>query len=386
MKPLGVARATAMAFALTMRFARAMRFALAMAFALVMLASTANAQRLFGTVVLANDRTPAGGAIIEATDAGGTIVARELASGRGDYIMPLNSAGTYTLTARRVGSEPEVMRGVVVAAGADVRARIILAHPTPRPARVTARTDETCNVAGGTGVPALLWNQLQTALVSTSMAEQSRLFVGSWTLSQHIIDGNLRDTISRKQSAERLPIETSVMPTLSPDSARRHGYVIEAPQGVLYHVPGVTMLRSSRFVEARCFAAEPAPADQPGWIGVHFRPEVGRTGLSDVEGNVWFDAATLEPQRLEFVYTGLPPTFAPARSGGSATFRRLATGHWVTDTWTIRVPSGRYYRMFEYDTRGVPSGAGNIALIGVQSTTATLQAVLVNGATIYRRP
>lgn len=368
MRPRGVAGATALAFALALP------------------ASTASAQRLFGTVVLADDQTPAGGAIIEAMDAGGTIVARELASGRGDYIMPLSSAGTYTLTARRVGSEPEVMRGVVVAAGADVRIRIILARTTPRPARVTARTAETCDVADGAGVPSLLWNQLQTALATTAMAEQTHLFVGSWRLSQHVIDGNLRDTISRKQSEERLPIETSVMPTLSADSARRHGYVIEAPQGVLYHAPGVALLRSSRFVEARCFSAEPAPADQPGWIGVHFRPEAARTGLSDVEGNVWFDAATLEPQRLEFTYTGLPSTFAPARSGGSATFRRLATGHWVTDSWTIRVPSGRYYRMFEYDTRGVPSGAGNITLIGVQSTTATLQAVQVNGATIFRRP
>ena len=366
--------------------ARATARATAIAIALTIFAADAQAQRLFGTVVLTDDRTPAGGAIVEAADSTGAIVARELASGRGDYVMPLSRPGTYTLTTRRVGSEPEVMRGIEVAAGADVRTRIILSRSTPRPAPVPVRTGETCDIGRAVGGPATLWNQLQVALATTAMAEATHLFVASWRLSQRIIDGNMRDTISRKDSDERLAIEVSVMPTLSPDSSRQYGYVLERPQGVLYHAPGAAILRSPRFAEGRCFASEPGPADHPGWVGVHFRPEAARTGLSDVEGNVWFDAETLEPQRLEFLYTGLPPTFAPARSGGSATFRRLATGHWVTDGWTIRVPSGRYLRMFEYDTRGVPSGAGNITLIGVQYTTATLQGVQVNGATIFRRP
>lgn len=358
----------------------------AMVPALALFSSGAHAQRLFGTVLLADDRTPAAGAIIEAADASGAVIAREIATVHGDYIMPLSRAGTFTLTTRRVGSEPEVMRSVVVAAGADVRKRIVLTRAAARPAPVSTRTGETCDLNRGTSDPAALWNQLQIALATTAMAEATHLFVGSWTLSQRVIAGNLRDTISRKESNDRLAIERSVMPTLSPDSARRHGYVIEAPQGVLYHVPGMAMLRSPRFVEGRCFAMEPAPPDRPRWIGLHFRPEAARSGMSDVEGDVWFDAATLEPQRIEFLFTGLPQTFDPARSGGSATFRRLATGHWVADSWTIRVPSGRYNRMFEYDTRGVASGAGSVTLVGVQSTTATLQAVQINGATIFRRP
>ncbi len=353
---------------------------------LVCAAAPGQAQRLFGTVVLADGRTPGSGAIVAATDSSGAVVAREMASSRGDYVMPLSAAGTFTLTAWRVGSEPEVVRGVVVGAGSDVRQRIVMARPAPRPPRVSARTGETCELGAATSAPATLWDQLQTALATTAMAEQTRLFVASWTLAQRQIDGNLRDTISRKDSPERMNLEVPIMPTLPPDSSRRRGFVIERPQGVMYHVPGVATLRSASFIEARCFALEPAPADRPTWIGLHFRPSAVRTGLSDIEGTVWFDSASLEPQRLDYSYLGLPPTFAPARPGGSIAFRRVATGHWVADEWTIRVPSGRYIRMFAYDTREVPSGYGNFTLEGVQVTTATLRVLEVNGAPIYRRP
>lgn len=114
-------------------------------------------------------------------------------------------------------------------------------------------------------------------------------------------------------------------------------------------------------------------------------PASARTGLSDIEGDAWFDAVTLEPLQIDFRYTGLPSSFAAARAGGSIRFRRLVTGHWIADEWSLSVPSGRYSRLFAYDTRDVPSGAGTISLDGVRITTMLMREVQVNGATIYRR-
>lgn len=349
------------------------------------LAQHAEAQRLFGTVFRADGTTAAGGAIVTVTDAAGTVLGRDLTTARGDYVIPLAAGGRVTIVAQRVGSEPEVMRNVEVSAGRDLRQPITLSRNARRPPPVTAPSREVCDVAGDTTGMASLWAQFQTALASSEMAEGAGGFVGSWSQADFSLGANLRDTLARERSTLRLELAQPVVPQMRPDSSARLGFVLETDQGVFYHAPGLATLRAPSFLARRCFSLVPAPAAQPTWIGLHFRATGYRIGTMEVDGTVWFDAATLEPHALTFFYMGLPPAFASSEAGGAIRFNKAVTGHWIADEWMLRIPSARYRRMFAYDTRGIPNGYGNLSLDGVRVTVARLMELTVNGNTIYRR-
>jgi hypothetical protein len=349
-------------------------------------ARAGEAQRLFGNVVLADERTPASGTIIEVADSLGGFVARELASARGDYVIVLSRPGKYTIVAQRVGSLAETVRDIAVAEGQDVRTRVILRRAAPRPEKVAQRTRGVCDLTGDTTGLANLWEQFQIALTTTAMAQQSKAFGATWSISERILSSTLRDTTSRSTSEERVPLDIPVFPVMRADSTERLGFVIETTDGVKYHFPGVATLRSRGFLTRRCFAFEPAPDGLPGWVGLHFWATGYRIGVNEIEGTVWFDQATVEPRAMTFVYSGLPPAFAGARAGGALRFQRLATGHWIPDEWTLRVPSGRFQRMYAYDAHGTPSGYGNLRLDGVRIAVATLSELTVNGSPLIRRP
>ena len=146
------------------------------------------------------------------------------------------------------------------------------------------------------------------------------------------------------------------------------------------------MLTSAAFLARRCFALDPPPATQPGWIGLHFRALDFRIGISDIEGTVWLDRATLEPRGLGYRYMHLPPGYAAAEAGGTLRFRQLPTGHWIVEEVTLRVPSGAFRRIFSYDSRGRPSGfATKLTLDGVRIAVLRLDVLELNGSPIFRR-
>lgn len=364
---------------------RAVTFAAGAMAAVGVVPSGGAAQRLFGTVVTPDGRA-APGAIVVAVSAGGAVAGRELAGSRGDFVIPLAAAGRYHLVAERVGSLADTVRDLDVGEARDVRVRIVLTRPAPRLQAVARRTREVCDLRGDTTGLATLWGQLQVALTSTAMAEESRAFVATWTQTERLVDSNLRDTIGRSESALTVGLDVPVFPVLHPDTSARRGFVYETDAGVLYHALSPTTLRSPAFLARRCFAFEPPPDGQPGWVGVHFRATGYRIGVSEVEGTAWLDGATLEPRAVTYLYVGLPPSFTPARSGGGLRFLRLPTGHWIVDEWMIRVPSGRYRRMFAYDVIGNPTGYGSLGLDGVRITTARLSELVVNGTNILRNP
>ncbi len=360
--------------------------ALATAFTLaIQVPACADAQRIFGTVFRADGMTAAPGTVVTVTDAAGKVLGRDVTTARGDYVIPLAAGGPMTITALRVGSEPEVLRGVDVVTGRDLRRPITLVRDARRPTQVTVRGREVCDLAGDTTGVASLWAQFQIALASNEAAELAGGFVGSWSQADFSLGASLRDTLTRELSSHRLGLDQPVLPQLRADSSARLGFVLETDQGVFYHAPGLATLRAPTFLTRRCFSIEPAPPGQPSWIGLHFRATGDRIGTVEIDGTVWFDAATLEPHALTFFYTGLPPAFGPAEAGGAIRFNKAVTGHWIADEWMLRIPSARYRRMFAYDTRGIPSGYGNLSLDGVRVTVARLMELTVNGNTIYRR-
>ena len=349
--------------------------------------AAANAQRIFGVVVLADDRIPAPSAIVTATDTAGVSTGRELTTARGDFVLPVPHPGRYTVTVLRIGSLPEVVGDVVVEPGRDRRLRIMLTRDVPRPPNVAVRSGEQCNMRVDTSVVAHAWAQFVVALGTAEMAAETRAFTGTWLRSERVLAKNLRDTVVRSDKVETIELDMSVMAALPPDSSRIAGFVIEAEQGVEYHVPDVATLASRAFITRRCFSFDPAPPAQPGWVGVHFRPSDFRIGVSDIEGTLWMDRVTLEPRGLGYRYVNLPPAFNAAEAGGTLRFRQLSTGHWIVEEWTVRVPSGVFRRIFSYDVRGAPNGfATKLTLDGVRIVGVRLMELELNGSPVFRRP
>jgi len=348
--------------------------------------AAASAQRIFGTVRLADATTPASAAIVTATDSAGASAGRELTTARGDFVLPVPHAGRYTLTVLRVGSLPEVVRDVIVEPGRDRRIQVALTRAAPRPPLLSVRSGEQCRLGVDTSVVGHAWEQFVVALATAEMAAASRAFVGTWLRTERVLARNLRDTVSRSDKTETIDLDLPVMVALPPDSSRIAGYVIETENGIEYHVPDIATLASRAFTTRRCFSFDPAPAAQPGWVGVHFRPTDFRIGVSDIEGTLWLDRATLEPRGLGYRYVNLPPAFDAAEAGGTLRFRQLPTGHWIVEEWTVRAPAGVFRRIFSYDSRGAPNGfATRLTLDGVRIAAVRLMELDLNGSPIFRR-
>ena len=349
-------------------------------------ASAADAQRFFGTVVHADNTTPASGAIVSATDSAGVSAGRELTSARGDFVLPVSHPGRYTVTVLRIGNLPEVVRDVVVEPGRDHRIRIVITRDAPRPSAVQIRSGEQCNIRVDSSRVAHAWEQILVALTTAEMAAESKAFAATWLRSERLLGKNLKDTVRRSDKIETLDLASPVMTALSPERIRLAGFVIETEAGVQYHMPDVATLLSRNFSNGRCFSFDPAPPGQPGWIGLHFRSPDFRLGVSDVEGTIWMDRATMEPRGLGYRYTNLPPAFHAAEAGGTLRFSQLPTGHWIVEEWTVRVPSGAFRRIFSYDVRGTPNGfATKLTLDGALLVAVRLMELDLNGSPMFRR-
>ena len=354
------------------------------ALAVAAAATTAQAQRIFGAVMMA-DSSPARAAIVQAADSTGAIVGRELTTARGDFVLPVPRAGRYTVTALRVGSVAEVVRDLAVQG--DTRLRIRFTRDTPRPPVTEMRSGERCDIRRDSTLVGLAWGQFQVALMTADMAAETKSFVGTWRRTERTLGRTLKDTVARSDTSEVYPLELPSIPPLAPDSSREFGFVVESEHGVTYHVPDLAILRSDAFTRARCFAFDPAPPSQPGWIGLHFRSREFRVGVAEVEGTIWLDRATLEPRGVGYRYTNLPPAFDASEAGGTLRFRQLPTGHWIVEEYTLRVPTGAFRRIFSYDTRGRVNGyATKLTLEGVRTAALLLTTLELNGTPILRRP
>lgn len=348
--------------------------------------ATAGAQRLFGTVVLADDVTAARGAVVTATDTAGVHAGRELTTARGDFVLPVSHPGRYTITVLRLGSLPETVRDVVVEPGKDHRIKIRIARDAPRPPVVAVRSGEQCNLRSDTTALGYAWSQFLVVLATADLAAESKVFSGTWLRTERWLDKNLRDTVGRSDTTVTMSLDAQMMPALPADSSRVAGFVIESDQGVLYHTPDVQTLASRAFLARRCFSFDPPPPTQPGWTGLHFRSPDFRVGVVDIEGTLWIDRATLEPRGLGFRYVNLPPAFDAAESGGTLRFRQLPTGHWIVEEWTLRVPAGVFRRIFSTDARGALNGyAPKLTLDGIRIAGLRLMELERNGSSIFRR-
>lgn len=286
----------------------------------------------------ADSTTRAEGIIVQVADSSGAVVARALSGDRGDFDVRLPRAGRFTVRALRIGFRPTVMPPVDVPVGAPASLRIVLSAQAIELEKVTVRGENVCGARPDSGqLVARLWEEARKAITATRLDAGGRRLAATWYVYDRMMDSAARtvrsQTVTVRRGASSHPFTSE-----PPESLARLGYVIQDGNDILFKAPDADALLSDSFAATHCFRVEPPTPQQPGWIGVGFRPARERTGIRDIEGAFWLDRTTAELRLLEFGYTNLADPYRDAGAGGRVEFLRLPTGAWLVNRWVIRTP------------------------------------------------
>lgn len=309
-----------------------------------------------GDVVLADDRTPASGAIVEVTDTLHALVARALTTDRGTFSIALPRNGRYGARVLRIGFRPTVVPPFEVAPGEPRSLHIVLTSEPIRLGEVRVAGEDACRIRADSGqLVAQVWEETRKALTSTRLGQP-----GGHLTASGLSYRSVRDIAGRVVLWQSLTPLTTVgarpFVSASVDSLARLGYATVDAGGTLnYYGPDADALISDEFAAAHCFRLLPPPHERPAWIGVGFRPVRDRKGITDIAGTFWVDRSSAELRLLEYLYTNVPPAVERSHAGGRIEFVRLASGDWLTNRWTIRAPSAVERRSV---VRDVPAARG----------------------------
>jgi hypothetical protein len=363
-----------------------------LAVALVCMPLIASAQTIVGRVLLPDSATPATGIVITATTPTGTVVGRVLSTQNGSYSITLKSAGTYEVRALRIGFRPTTAR-VTVPAGATVKQDIVVTAIPVAIEGIRVTNDADCTLKGKNAQAFLtLLDQSRAALGAASLWEQS----GALRVEVVRVEGRVDATYGNKYDSLYAQVDTAkgrhfaatrTFGATPPETLNTSGYLRLTAEGqYLYDMPNAEVLLSDEFVSTHCFSIH-ANEDQPGWIGLGFKPRKRVKNFVDVRGTLWLDRSSSELRRLEFEYDNtpegpydtcdkapfikitpdlmqqVPPFQQPEPScphftknnndnrlglGGSADFVRLVSGEWLISKSTMVTgpDEGRYRRMW----------------------------------------
>ncbi len=295
------------------------------------------AQTLAGVVLLPDSVTPAPQVLVEARTGGGRRL-QALSNAQGRFTFRLRVADTVTVRAMRPGLRSTLAAPRFVGEGKTASVRLILGteRVTLAAVTVTANEDRVCgssaDVRGGQ-----LWNEARTVLQSTVLTERdSALQIRAVEFEgRPLTDG----TIQMDDSTLRVVPLGEVFARAHYDSLYRFGFIRRNSPGVTtYYAPNADLLADERFVATHCFRMAPEDTLADDVVGVRFEPS-RRPRYTDVMGTLWLDVATYKLRRIEFSYVNPPLKHRTAGTGGTIEFTELATGHWITQSWTMRMSS-----------------------------------------------
>lgn len=302
-------------------------------------AIAAHAQTITGTVRTRDDLRPATGAMVILTDSTNRSVGGDVADSLGHFRITAPRPGRYAIRVERIGLRAVSVPAMTLSADQSVELPVDVSAEPVALHRVRIDADSRCDVRPREGTPgelaAWLWEEARKALTATSVTESKRT---TPLLVSDVIRWRDRTTgrVLREDRQPDARVRGRAFASLPPESLAVHGYVELRGDSTVYAAPDAATLLDSRFLDRHCLAARAARDDQPGLVGLSFRPTRGTT-LADVSGVLWLDAATFELRYLDFAYTA-PESLSNSAFGGRVEFARLRGGQWIVRRWTLRVP------------------------------------------------
>ena len=280
------------------------------------------------------------GALVSASDSTGQRRADGLSGDAGVVTLRLPTAGTYTITIRRIGVRPRQVPGIVVDAGSTRTLALTLTSVPQLLSSVRVVARNTCGRAPeGNDRTGALWEQISLALRAATITQREGVPLPPLRLVERLNDlsASLEERTSvitrDTQGAGRL------VQADDPDTLAASGYVRrDADGGTSYYAPDEQVLLSDAFLATHCFSAPKRDANAL-LAELRFQPVRGRR-VADVEGTLYVDVHSGELRQISYRYVAsraLMPVNAE-HAGGDVFLRRLPNGAWIVNRWSIRMP------------------------------------------------
>jgi len=301
------------------------------------------------------------GAVITLFRADGTRVGSSLSAEDGRYSLRAPSAGSYLLEVKRIGIR--VIRvGPFELSEADSRTEDVTVRPIPplQPeVRVSGRTRCVIQPEANSAT-ATVWGNARAALQAVRITEQGRLVHADVVRFARDLDASTFRVL-KEERRESFTYGERPFVSAPPEELSRLGYVRREGNGFVYFAPDVSVILSDVFLAEHCFRLVKGSGADSANVGLSFEPVRGRE-ISDISGSLWIDKRTSELRSLVFLYENPPSPHERGQAGGSLRFRRLPSGAWIVDRWTIRWPR------FAGNTRRDP--ASTAVVLGDRTSTA----------------
>ena len=261
-----------------------------------------------------------------------------LTDARGEFALSLPRAGSYSLSAKRIGVERFSAPVFQLVTGETKRFEIALEQLGMRLPNVTVTSTNLClPKQDQLKTFVALWDEARTALIASELSVEDQRLSGWLSQYQRSLDpASLRILQDQRAVAEGLydrPVRS-----ISGDSLAKVGYWrTQDADTMVFYGPDAEALLSDAFQSGHCFEVVQGSRDRRGLIGLNFRPRVVRN-MGGIDGTIWLDGSNFELRYVEFRYTNLITIPRSPHLGGEVHFLRHESGAWVVRRWFIRMP------------------------------------------------
>jgi hypothetical protein len=286
-------------------------------------------QRLAGVVVSVASTT-------DSLRAGG--IRHALTDARGEFALTLPGAGSYSLSAKRIGVARFLTPVFQLRAGETKRFDIVVDQlGMPLPNVAVSATNLCLPKPDQLKTFVALWDEARTALIASELSVEDQRLSGWLSQYQRSLEpASLRILQDQRSVAEGLydrPVRS-----ISGDSLARVGYWrTQDADTMVFYGPDAEALLSDAFQSGHCFEVVQGRRDRRGLMGLNFRPRVVRN-MGGIDGTIWLDGSNFELRFVEFRYTNLITIPRSPHLGGEVHFLRHPTGAWLVRRWLIRMP------------------------------------------------
>ena len=306
--------------------------------ALLLVPAAVYAQSVRVEVVSAEGGKPIRAAVVSLISPSGHTVGEGLTTGAGQRLLTAPAAGTYRVRVRRIGYAPFVSPPIDVAAGdaTPLVLRVPSSSVSLAGVRIMALRKACSADSTGTMAAAEVWDQIQTALISSELTERDSLV----RTVVHNFSRLLRPDGTVDESDQRDLGQAGAQPfgTSAPEALSRYGFALLATNmSATYYAPDARVLLSPEFERDHCFDLVDGTGPDTGLVGLAFTPANDRS-VSDIAGTLWVERATASLQRLDFQYTNLRYPVPGVKASGRVDFASLPSGAWYPQYWVIRMP------------------------------------------------
>lgn len=299
-------------------------------------AQVSAAQTVRGELVAEGTGVPFSGAFVTLHDASGAEVARARADAAGRFLLSAPEPGTYTLRAAVIGVRSWTSPAFEVGRG-EMFYRAVMPVRAVRLDAVIVEGERECRIAAEAGAAvSQLWEEARKALAAVAWTRRHDSLWYQVIRYERLLDPDemrvLQGTMTRQSGfAAASPFQSTPVEILA-----MRGYVRDSGGAWIHSGPDAEVLLSDEFANAHCFLLA-EHGDDPGLIGLAFRPQPGRT-VPEIRGTLWLDRASAHLRSLDFEYVGAPWPVRSNRLGGHVEFEQLAGGGWIVSHWWLRIP------------------------------------------------